>query len=153
MARGPKPVEVVLSEEQSGGLSRLISRHSTPQQIAMRARIIKVAAEGLNNAQIAREVEVSVDTVRKWRRRWHAMQAVPEEELSTEHRLKDEMRSGSPGKFSAEQIVQIVAIACEEPEASGYPVSHWTPKEVAAEAVKRGIVESISQRQVGRFLK
>jgi hypothetical protein len=46
-----------------------------------------------------------------------------------------------------------VAIACEDPQASGYPISHWTAKEIAAEAVKRGIVESISVRQVGRFLK
>src|SRR5258708_12999690 len=70
-----------------------------------------------------------------------------------ERGLADAARSGSPGKFSAEQIVQIVAVACEEPQASGYPVSHWTPKEVAQEVIKRGVVESISERQVGRFLK
>lgn len=44
-----------------------------------------------------------------------------------------------------------MAIACEDLQASDYPVGHWTPKEVAAEAIKRGIVESISERQVGRF--
>jgi putative transposase len=56
-------------------------------------------------------------------------------------------------KFTAEQVVQIVAISCEDVTASAYPVSHWTPKEVAAEAMKRGIVGEISTRQVGRFLK
>jgi hypothetical protein len=46
-----------------------------------------------------------------------------------------------------------MAIACEPPESSGRPISHWTPGEIAAEAIKRGIVETISERHVGRFLK
>jgi hypothetical protein len=46
-----------------------------------------------------------------------------------------------------------VALACENPrEESGRPITHWTPPELADEAVKRGIVESISPRSVGRFL-
>ena len=52
-----------------------------------------------------------------------------------------------------EQVVKIVAIACESPEKRQRPVSHWTPKELADEAIKRGIVEKISPRSVGRFLK
>src|SRR5262249_56042949 len=62
-------------------------------------------------------------------------------------------RRGPPATFTAEQIVQIVAVACEDPAASGRPVSHWTPREVAAEVRKRGIVATISTRSVGRFLK
>jgi putative transposase len=67
--------------------------------------------------------------------------------------LQDEPRSGTPNFFSTEQVVQIVAIACESPEQSERPVSHWTPRELALEAVKRGVVEKISPRSVGRFLK
>ena len=37
-------------------------------------------------------------------------------------------------------------------EDSGRPITHWTPPELADEAKKRGIVESISPRSVGRFL-
>lgn len=102
--------------------------------------------------------------VRLWRERWHTTtekrEALEADETSRQELeafiidgLKDGYRSGTPPKFSAEQVVQIVAIACEDPQANGYPISHWTPKEVAVEAVKRGIVESISPRQVGRFLK
>ncbi len=47
----------------------------------------------------------------------------------------------------------ILALSCEAPEGSGRPISRWTPREVAEEAVKRGMVERISVRQVGRFLK
>jgi putative transposase len=67
--------------------------------------------------------------------------------------LTDHPRSGTPATFTAKQIVQIVAVACEDPAASGRPISHWTPREVAEEVRKRGIVETISTRSVGRFLK
>lgn len=67
--------------------------------------------------------------------------------------LSDLPRAGCGGKFTAEQIAQILAVACEPPEDSGRPVSHWTPRELAEEVIKRQIVPSISVRQVGRFLK
>jgi transposase len=153
MKRGPDPVKIDLNGEEKEGLEKLASRPSTTQQIAQRARIILAANAGQNNAQIARAEGVSVNKVRQWRGRWAELKAVPLAEMSLEERLQDLPRSGSPGKFSAEQLAQIIALACEDPQASGYPVSHWTPKEVAAEAIKRGIVESISPRQVGRFLK
>lgn len=110
---------------------------------------------------IAQDENVNPNTVKKWRNRWVAGAArlakieAAEGELQTaiEEMLADEARSGTPPKFSAEQICQIVNISCEDPKESGRPVTEWTPKEIANEAVKRGIVSSISPRQVGRFLK
>jgi transposase len=66
--------------------------------------------------------------------------------------LQDTARPGAPARFSAEQICQIIAMACEPPASSERPVTHWTPAELADEAVKRGIVERISGRTVSRFL-
>ena len=67
--------------------------------------------------------------------------------------LADEPRPGTPPTFTPEQVVRIVALACEDPrEESGRPITHWSTPELADEAVKRGIVESISARSVGRFL-
>ena len=66
--------------------------------------------------------------------------------------LTDVTRSGAPPRFGAEQVAGIIALACELPADGGLPVSHWTPSELAREAAKRGIVESISPRQVDRFL-
>ena len=66
--------------------------------------------------------------------------------------LGDEHRKGGPPKFSPEQVAAIIALACEPPADSGLPISHWTPPELAVEAVKRGIVKDISPRQVDRFL-
>lgn len=76
-----------------------------------------------------------------------ALQSAVEEVLS------DAPRKGTEPTFSAVQVCQIVAVALESPKKSGRPTSHWTHKELAAEAMKRKIVESISSRQVGRFLK
>ena len=66
--------------------------------------------------------------------------------------LTDVTRSGAPPRFSAEQVAGIIALACEPPADSGLPVSHWTPSELAREAANRGLVDSISPRQVDRFL-
>jgi transposase len=58
-----------------------------------------------------------------------------------------------PAKFSPKQIAQIISLACERPEESGLPVTHWTPNELAKEARKRGVVESISPRHLDRLIK
>jgi putative transposase len=67
--------------------------------------------------------------------------------------LADAPRPGAPATFTAEQIIQIINLACTPPAAAGRPVDAWTPRELAAEAKKRQIVRSISPRSVGRFLK
>ena len=67
--------------------------------------------------------------------------------------LSDKYRSGAPPKFTAEQVALIIALACEDPLESGLPISHWTPDELAKEAIQRRIVDSISPRHVDRFLK
>lgn len=128
-----------------------------------RAKIILNAVEGENNQRIADKLDLHVETARTWRERWVAVWTkLTEREAEVDDKtllsiiantLADQPRSGSPGKFSPEQIGQIVALACEFPAASGLPLSHWTPKDVAGEAIERGIVESISASSVERFLK
>lgn len=151
MQKGPKPAELTLSEEERKGLGTLIHRYSTPQQLAKRGRIVLAAAEGKRNAEIARELAVSIDTVRTWRGRWISLQAVPLSELSISERLEDIPRPGRPPEITAEQQCQIVALACEAP--SERPISHWTGKEIAQEIMQRGIVEQISPRHAARLLK
>lgn len=150
---GPKPLEITMTEAERREIDRLIHGHSTPQQIALRARIIRGACAGENNAEIARDCEVSLSTVRGWRQRWSVLRAIPPEELSVTERLEDLPRSGAPASITADQMCQIVALACELPETSGRPISHWTGREIADELMKRGIVESISPRHASRLLK
>src|SRR5215813_12615506 len=135
---GPKPPAVPLSEAERHALHTMIRAHKTPQHLSFRAHVILLLAEGLT----------APDVVRRRRRHWLRRPgcAVPA-------RLQDAPRPGAPATFSAEQWCQIIALACEPPEASGRPISHWTPRELADEACKRGLVGPISKRHVGRFLK
>ena len=135
--------------EQREGLEQLVRTHSTPQQLALRARIIMQAADGVGVRASARELGVWPKTVRYWRKRWRAAsdrQPVPE-------RLADAQRSGAPATFTAEQICALVAMTCEKPSKSERPISHWSQREIADEAIRRGLISNISQRSVGRFLK
>jgi putative transposase len=153
MVSGPKPAAVHLSDAERQELEKLIKRHSTEQQVALRARIVLTAAAGKSNAQIGRELRVTVDTARLWRQRWLDWQAIPASELSAEERLQDLPRPGAPAKITADQVCQIEALACEKPEASERPISQWTSREIADEIIQRGIVEQISPRHAARLLK
>lgn len=64
---GPQPEPIELSDKARRDLEKLAARHTTGQQKAQRARIILKAAEGKNNAEIARELKQSIDMVRLWR--------------------------------------------------------------------------------------
>ena len=147
----PPPVELTAAEQQ--GLDALVRRHSAPQQVVTRARIVLLAAEGLNNSQIARHAGLDVDTVRLWRQRWLGFQGVALADLSVEDRLTDAPRPGRPAEITAEQVCQIVALACEAPSQSGRPISQWSQHEIADEIVRRGILPRISPRHAARLVK
>jgi putative transposase len=149
--RGPKPDPLSLTEVERNELERLVRRHSTGQQIALRGRIILEANAGKNNSQIARELGLSVETVRAWRTRWLALQPVALADLSVQERLRDVPRPGRRSQISAEQTCQLIAMACEQPK--GRPISQWTGREIADEAMARGIIKQISPRHAARLLK
>jgi hypothetical protein len=66
--------------------------------------------------------------------------------------LNDATRSGRSLVFTAEQVVQIIALACEVKDDSDECASHWTWGSIARESIKRDIVDNISVSTVGRFL-
>ena len=152
-----------LTGRQRAILEQMVRRTTSPQRLVTRSKIILKAAAGKRNQEIADEMAVTVRTPRRWRDRWakaSARLAAAESDATAaqlsdliEAVLTDKLRSGTPATFTAEQICQIVAIACENPQESGRPVTEWTSTELADEAIQRGIVASISPRSVGRFLK
>ena len=152
-----------LSPIQQELLQRMVHRTKSEQRLVKRAHIILEAAQGTSNTKIAQQWQVDYETVRRWRDRWHAaesrlqvIEAASKPKLlsqAIEVLLTDEQRPGAPATFTFEQFMQIMALACEKPEAADRPVSSWTPRELADEAVKRGIVTKISPRTVERFLK
>jgi transposase len=158
---GPQPQAVSLSAPQQAILEAVLRQSTCPQALALRARIVVEAAAGQRNESLAQRLGCSLPTVRKWRGRWAAAESQLAALEDHPHDLRalvatvlaDAPRSGAPGDFTAEQIVQIVNLACSPPAAVGRPIDAWTPRELADEAVKQGIVSTISARSVGRFLK
>lgn len=150
---GRKPAKIELSEQVRQELEKLAARHTTGQQQAQRARIILRAAEGKNHTEIAKELKVSVDMATLWRERWLALEGIGSLDLSVEARLEDLPRPVAPSRLSADQLCQIEQMACEAPDKSGRPISHWTGREIAEEMMKRGIVPYISRRHAARLLK
>ena len=161
---GPPAEPVALSARQERLLRNKNRARACPQGLAQRIRIVLSASSGQGNERIAREEDTTPERVRRWRKRWR----------NVEHRLKeaeeggiedgellawmvrslsDKPRPGAPPSFSAEQVAQIIAVACEKPEFSGRPISHWSPRELADEVTKRKVVGGISPRHVGRLLK
>jgi len=141
------PIE--LSAEQEGALHDLVRAHSTPQKLAERARIVLLASAGLGVSEIAQRLGIWRKTAGHWRRRWLTAEA----SADVAQRLSDASRCGAPATFTPEQICQIMAMACEDPEKLAIPISHWSQSELARQAVNRGIVERISHGSIGRFLK
>ena len=161
--RGPYAQRVQVSARQWQLLDKLVRGSTTPQRLVRRAEIVLGAVDGDSNEQLVKRLGVTRPMLRKWRRRWaraeSALCAVEAEEddraLQTRivEVLSDAARSGRPTDFTAEQIIDIIAIACESPDASGRPISHWTHEEIAQEAIARGVVKDISVHSVGRFLR
>ncbi len=157
---GPLPLAIIVTSPQQALLEGLLRQHSCPQALAFRARIVLAAATGQRNERLAQQLGCTPKTVRKWRARWAAAavqlaaaEDVRELQLLIATVLADAPRPGAPDTFTAEQIVQILNLACTPPPDAARPVAAWTPRELADEAVKQGIVPAISPRSVGRFLK
>ena len=155
---------VQLTARQRACLEQMARRQTSPQRVVRRAKILLALATGATQCYVMRQLHLNRGTVHVWCRRWCALASQLEQMEADEssdkvlttvivEALTDSPRAGTPATFTAEQIVQIVAVACEDPADAGRPVSHWTPREVAEEVRKRGIVETISTRSVGRFLK
>ena len=157
-----KAARILLSEKQHEILQIIVKSTTASFRLIQRARIILLSFERVRNEEIATQVGLSRKQVGLWRRRWkQSFDALVSIECREPHAvlrrtiddvLSDAPRAGAHGKFTAEQMTQIMAIACESPEQSGRPVDHWTHRELADEAKQRGIVPSISASQVGRYL-
>lgn len=157
-----KAAKIIITEKQQTILQQVANSKMSSVQHSQRSKIILLAFEGKLNQDIAAQVDLDRLQIGLWRRRWSrsfdALVAIEcRETKATLTRaiqavLSDAPRSGSPGKFTAEQVTQILAVACEPPEKSDRPINRWTHRELTDEVIQRGIVPSISISQVGSYL-
>jgi transposase len=135
--------QIVLCDGQRRLLLARARRASGQHRDVLRARIVLAAAEGASNAAIGRTLGVTDDTVRKWRRRFcqHGIDG-----------LRDRPRTGRPRRFPATVVAEVKALACELPANTDVPLAKWSCPDLAGEAARRGIVESVSASTVRRWL-
>jgi hypothetical protein len=157
-----KVAKISCTEQQHNILQQISRSATAAQRLVQRVSIILMAFTGSLKVAIANDIGLSRKQVGLWRRRWQqsfdALVAIECRESQAALRraiedvLSDAPRSGCSGTFTAEQVTQILALACEPPEQSSRPIDRWTHRELADEVVHRGIVPSISVSQVGRYL-
>jgi transposase len=135
--------QIVLAACDRHRLKRLERSQTAPYRQVLRAKIVLLAARGVSNAKIAARLGITVDTARKWRGRFaaHGMGG-----------LADRPRAGRPPRFTAVQVAEVKALACQLPAEHGVPLSRWSCPELAREAITRGITTAISASTVGRWL-
>jgi transposase len=157
-----KAAKIIVSERQQVLLNEFSKSRTLGKGAVQRATIILLGFAGLRNDVIAVQVGLNRQQVGLWRQRWRdGWEALCVWECTEPHRLReaildilaDAPRPGAPATFTAEQVSQIVALACEPPKLSGRPLDHWTLRELRDEAITRQLVEDISVAQVGRFLQ
>src|SRR3954451_2874934 len=113
------PVE--LTADERAVLESWIRRRTSAQALALRSRIVLLAAEGFNNVEIARQLAIQRNTVAKWRSRF------------LEHRLDgltDEPRPGQPRKITDEQVEEVIVKTLEQRPPDGG--THWSTRKMAA---------------------
>jgi transposase len=136
-------VPIAVSSIERQVLTARARRARGEQRDVLRARIVLAAADGQSNAAIAGKLAITEDTVRRWRGRF-AAERVPG--------LDDRRRAGRPRTFSDVAAVEVKAMACALPAETGVPLARWSSTELAAEAVTRGLVDTVSAATVRRWL-
>ncbi len=132
-----------LSSEDRAVLEERAGSRSASHASVVRARIVLLAADGVQNVEIAARVGVCVDVASRWRKRF-CQQGVAG--------LVDRARSGRPRRFGPTVVAGIKALACEPPEQRQVPLSRWSSAELAGQAVAEGLVAAISSSTVRRWL-
>src|SRR3954449_8726949 len=125
-------VQVVLSDDEREQLERWTRRRSSAEALALRARIVLLAAEGLRNTEIAQRLGISRPPVTKWRNRF------------VEHRLdglSDEPRPGRPRVIGDEKVEEVIVKTLES---TPKDATHWSTRSLAAEV-------GLSREAVGRI--
>jgi len=155
--------EITLTDKQYQALVQISTSRTQKQHYIERTKIILLCAESTPDRKIAHDLGIHEQTVQKWRVRWYdnksKLEALDEKENGIAYSrklleiLSDEERPGTPPKFTAEEVCQMISLSCERPEESGLPLSHWSLDSLVEEIKKRGIVKSISRSRLAIFLK
>jgi hypothetical protein len=152
----------ILSEKMKEILQTFSRSRTLPASLVKRSQIILMSSQGKTNLEISAEVGLYNDHVATWRNRFlENLQNLTEIEILDSEKLSEEIvrvlsdkpRSGCPPTYTPEQVIQIINLACKNPQDYGYEVSHWNLPLLTSEIIKSGIADQMSAKTVSRFLK
>lgn len=164
---GFKAPSIDLTDKMTQILKKFSTSYTLPSCIVLRSKLLLMASEGESSTRIAQILGISRNTVNTWRKRFHdnadilwemeiASSSCDDEDIFPQFLqtfLSDRPRPGKPPVFTPKDIMLINELACKNPKDFGYELSHWNLSSLAREAVRQGIVASISSFSVHRFLK
>jgi transposase len=122
---------IELTDQERAQLQARTRRRTSAQALAMRSRIVLLAADGLNNTEIAARLDLAVSSVRKWRKRF------VEQRLDG---LTDEPRPGRPRTVTDEQVEEVIVRTLES---APKDATHWSTRSMAREV---GLTQSAVHR-------
>lgn len=130
--RSGRPIAALsLTSEEGERLAQWARRPKTAQALALRSRIVLECAAGAYNTAVARKLDVTHQTVGKWRQRF------------VERRLDgllDEPRPGAPRQVGDAEIERVVRLTLESTPADA---THWSTR---AMAKRSGLSQSMVSR-------
>lgn len=155
--RGFQAASFTLSDKAETILKNFSTSYSLLSYIVTRSKIILMAAEEKNNTQIAEAIGTNrfynnIDLIAQTEE-YDGPDGDKKLSDVIKSVLSDKQRPGKEPVFTPEQIMLINELACKNPKDFGYELSCWNLASLAKEAVRQGIVESISVASVQRFLK
>ena len=121
MKTGRPKEPIIVSDQEHEQLTSIVRSRSLPHGLVMRAQIVLMAAEGATNSEIAQKVNLSAQSVCKWRQRY-LQQGISG--------LHDELRSGRPRSISDEEVATVVRKTLKTKPEDG---THWTIRSMAKE--------------------
>ena len=143
----PTPIapRIILSQHARSALQTLIRAHSTPQSLALRARLVLRAADAdqPSNLTISRALGCDNHPAGKWRRRYLNLG------LSG---LQDAVRSGRPKRISPSIRVHVVSVASTLPHDQDRSVTRWSLDEIVTTLLDTLHTDSISRSSIWRIL-
>jgi transposase len=111
--------EIVLTDEERAELSKLVRSKRTSVRLALRARIVLLAADGTQNKDIAEQLGVGRVQVSRWRERYEQSRLAGIE--------RDWPRGAPPVKVDAARLVELTT------QAKPVAATHWSTRKMAAE--------------------
>lgn len=119
MVMGRPTTRITLTADERAELKSLVGKRKLAGDLQRRCEIVLLAADGVPNQMIAERVDVSAQTVGKWRRRFGAAGLAG---------LYDEQRPGAPRQHGDDQIEKLIALTLE---AKPKNATHWSTRSLA----------------------